>query len=238
MSLFALLRYVLFCVALFLPIAAGASERVVIADFSLGLDAEGVPSGWQLKERVGKANFSIIRDGDLHALHLRSIDNSFGFQKPLEVDPLQYPMLSWIWKVTRVPVGGDFRRGETDDQAAQLFVAFSNRNAVVYIWDTTAPQGLADNAWAPPFMTIKAIVVRSGVMETGKWILETRNVCEDYKCLFGDEPPGIAGVRIQINSQHTETSGESFFADLVFQRQAERMNMAYGMRLPGEIPWD
>ena len=236
--MFALVRYVLFCLLVFLPVAVGASERVVIADFSLGLDAEGVPSGWQLKERVGKADFSIVADGDIHALHLRSVGNSFGFQKPLEVDPRQYPILSWTWKVTRLPEGGDFRRGEADDQAAQLFVAFSNRTAIVYIWDTTAPQGSVANAWAPPFMTIKAIVVRSGKTETGKWILERQNIWEDYMRLFGDEPPEIAGVRIQINSQHTETSGESFFANLVFQRQAERMDTAYGMRFPGERSWD
>ena len=68
-------------------------------------------------------------------------------------------------------------------------------------------------------MTVKAIVVRSGPGETGKWITETRNAYEDYKTLFGQEPPRVAGVRIQINSQHTETSGESFFADVLFKRQ-------------------
>ncbi|MFH1122157.1 MAG: DUF3047 domain-containing protein [Pseudomonadota bacterium] len=239
MALFALFRYLLICMPLFFPIPAWSSGQVVIADFSLGLDVKGVPSGWQLKEGTGKADFSLIKDGDIHALHLRSIDNSFAFQKPMEVDPQQYPLLSWKWKVIRLPEGGDFRRGEADDQAAQIFLAFSNRHAILYIWDTTAPQGLMDNAWwAPPFMTIKAIVVRSGPAETGKWISETRNVYEDYKCLFGNEPPAVAGVRIQINSQHTETSGECFFADLVFQRQAASLDTAYGITVYRERLWD
>ena len=74
------------------------------------------------------------------------------------------------------------------------------------------------NTWVPPLVIVKAIVVRSGPSDTGKWITETRNAYNDYKRLFGHEPPSVAGVRIQINSQHTETFGESFFADVMFKR--------------------
>jgi hypothetical protein len=108
---------------------------------------------------------------------------------------------------------------KTDDQAAQLFVAFSKTRAIVYIWDTSAPQGLMENAPAPPFMSIKAVVVRSGPAELGKWLTETRNVYEDYKRLYGDNgrPPVVRGMRLQINSQHTRTSAECSFADVAFR---------------------
>ncbi|MGE5751019.1 MAG: DUF3047 domain-containing protein, partial [Nitrospirota bacterium] len=52
-----------------------------------------------------------------------------------------------------------------------------------------------------------------------KWFTEVRNVYDDYKKLFGNEPMDVAGVRLQINSQHTETSAESYFADVVFTKQ-------------------
>jgi hypothetical protein len=70
-----------------------------------------------------------------------------------------------------------------------------------------------------PLMTVKVVVVRSGPAETGKWITESRNVYEDYKKLYGSEPPTVNGVRLQINSQHTKTSAESYFADVVFKKQ-------------------
>ena len=91
----------------------------------------------------------------------------------------------------------------------------------MYIWDTTAPQGLIQDAPAPFFMSIKAVVVRSGSAELGKWITESRNVYEDYKKLFGNsgKPPVVSGMRLQINSQHTKTSAESYFSELVFQKQ-------------------
>jgi hypothetical protein len=204
---------------LFSPAPAWALQHVVIADFSSGVDEHGVPFGWQLKETSGNADFSIIKESGIHALHLRSKDTSYALQKPVNVDPHKYPVLTWKWKVTKLPEGGDFRRSQTDDQAAQLFVAFSDRKVIAYIWDSSAPQGLMEDACALPFVTIKAIVVRSGPNETGRWITETRNAHEDYMRLFGHEPPKIGGVRIQINSQHTETSGESFFADVVFRKE-------------------
>jgi hypothetical protein len=194
------------------------TDRVVVADFSMGLDGDGVPRGWKLHERSGKANLSIVKEGGMHAIHLRSSDTSFAIQKTVDVDPWLLPLLSWKWKVTKLPLGGDFRVSEVDDQAAQLFLAFSNRNAILYLWDTTAPEGSTGEAWAPPFMTIKAMVLRSGHRDSGKWVLERRNVIEDYRSLYGEEPPQVAGVRIQINSQHTNSSGESFFADVVFGR--------------------
>lgn len=198
---------------------ARADDRLVIADFSQGVDAKGIPQGWQLKEKSGKADFSVVKEGDLSVLWLRSADTSFSIQKELKVNLKQYPVLSWKWKVTRLPKGGDFRETRTDDQAAQLFLAFTKTKSIVYIWDTTAPEGLMSEAIAPPLMTIKLVVVRSGPAELGKWVTETRNIFEDYRKLYGEEPPPVKAMRLQINSQHTGTSAESCFADVIFKKK-------------------
>jgi hypothetical protein len=212
------LMSLLICLSISSFSTARAFQPIVIADFSSDVDQNGVPSGWQLKERKGKAKLALIKDGDIHALRMRSVNDSFAIQKRVNVSTLQYPILSWKWKVISLPEGGDFRKSNADDQAAQLFLAFDSRKIIVYLWDTTAPQGLIADASAPPFMSIKAIVVRSGHAETGKWLTETRNAYEDFKKLYGEEPPPITGIRLQINSQHTETSGESLFADVMFRR--------------------
>ena len=213
------LKTILLAVFLFAFLSpAWASEQVIVADFSGDLGNGGNPSGWQLHEKIGKADYKVVRDGGIPALRLRSEETSFALQKALDVNPQFFPVLSWKWKVTKLPEGGDFRKSNSDDQAAQIFLAFSNRKTIAYIWDTTAPEGWVHNASGIPFVSIKAMVVRSGSNDAGRWITETRNVWEDYRILFGDEPPVLAGIRIQINSQHTATSGESFFADLVFQR--------------------
>jgi hypothetical protein len=198
--------------------SAWASEQVIVADFSSALGNGGHLADWKLIEKTGKADYKVVRDGGIPALRLRSEETSFALQKAVDINPLLYPVLSWKWKVTKLPDGGDFRKSNTDDQAAQIFVAFSNRKTIAYIWDTTAPPGSVDDGPGFPFVRVKAIVVRSGSADAGQWITETRNVVEDYKSVYGSEPPVLAGIRIQINSQHTATSGESYFADVVFQR--------------------
>jgi hypothetical protein len=196
-----------------------AADQVVIADFSSAVDASGVPAGWQVKEKSGKADFAVVKDDGVFAVRLRSANTSFSLQKEAHVNLNQYPILTWKWKVTKLPDGGDFRKSDTDDQAAQLFIAFSKTRAIVYIWDTTAPQGATGDAAAPFFMSIKAVVVRSHKTGTGSWITETRNMYDDYQKLFGGEPVDVSGVRIQTNSQHTGTSAESFFADIAFKKR-------------------
>lgn len=198
---------------------AHAGERLVVGDFAAGVGADGVPNGWQLKEKSGRANLSIVNVDGLKALQLRSTNTSFCLQRQVDADLKKFPILSWKWKVTKLPEGGDFRHSRTDDQAAQLFVAFNKRQMIVYIWDTTAPKDMVGEALAPPFMSIKVVVVRSAKEDAGKWITESRNIYEDYRKLYGDasRPPVVAGVRLQINTQHTKSSAESYFADLAFE---------------------
>jgi hypothetical protein len=211
-------KSLLLCALVCLTAPVAASDSLVIADFSKGVDAAGVPLGWELKEKSGDADLSVAKDGNIYAVHLRSIVSSFSIQKKVNVDIHKYPLLTWKWKVTQLPKGADCRSSRKDDQAAQLFLAFSKTKIMVYIWDSTAPQGLMQKAPSPPFVKIRAIVVRSGPSDKGRWITETRNVYEDYKKLFGKEPKPVEGMRLQINSQHTETSAESYFADVLFKK--------------------
>jgi hypothetical protein len=195
-----------------------AEDSIVIANFSRGLGANGIPDGWQLKEKNGKADLSAGKDGDISFIQFRSANTSFSLEREIHVDTKRFPVLSWKWKVTKLPQGGDFRKSKTDDQAAQLFVAFSRSRSIVYIWDTSAPRGIMEDTSPVPFMHVAVVVVQSGAANMGKWISETRNVYEDYKKFFGEEPPSAGGVRLQINSQHTGTSAESYFADIVFKK--------------------
>jgi hypothetical protein len=201
---------------------ARAQDRVVIADFASSAWSGGLPAGWEIKEKSGKADFAVVRDGHVAAARFRSANTSFSLQREIDVDLKAYPLLSWKWKVTKLPAGGDFRKRDTDDQAAQLFVAFSTTKAIVYIWDTTAPQGIAEDTSPVPFMKVVVVVVRSGPQETGKWISEVRNVFEDYRTYFGSDPPPVKGVRLQINSQHTGTSAEGYFSDIAFEKAHEQ----------------
>lgn len=198
-----------------IPTASLPAQEVVIVDF--GKETEGVPKGWELSEKSGKADLALVQDQIGQVLRLLSNSASFSIQRKVEIDLKRTPILAWQWKVTGLPKGGDFRQGSTDDQAAQLIVAFSSTKFITYIWDTTAPKGTMADAPSPPFRTVKAVVVQSGEREKGKWVSEARNVVEDYKKLFGADPEKIVGIRIQINSQHTKSRAESYWGPVVIK---------------------
>jgi Protein of unknown function (DUF3047) len=184
-------------------------QTTVLVDFSF--TQETVPKGWELSVNAGEAQLQLVQDDGKQALRMRSDKASFSLQKKIHIPLQTSPFLVWDWKVTELPKGGDFRRSGTDDQAAQLIIAFSSSQFLSYVWDTTAPKGLIASASAPLFKKIFAVVMQSGTQGLGTWISERRNLIDDYKQAYGEAPEAIEGVRIQINSQHTESRAESYW---------------------------
>ena len=176
-----------------------------------------LPPNWQVKVNHGKPEFGVCTDSEGPCLHLRSAKSSFALQRDVEVDPSQMPYLTWRWKVTQLPAGGDFRHASTDDQAAQVLVAFSDRKVLTYLWDTTAPKGSAASSSDIPLVHIFAVVCESGAEQVNRWVSENRNVAADYQRAYGKPAPPVKGLRLQINSQHTGTTAESYFGEVAFR---------------------
>jgi hypothetical protein len=175
------------------------------------------PKGWQVTVNHGKPEISDCYERDAVCLHLKSVKASFALERNVDIDPSRTPILSWRWKVTQLPSGGDFRSSATDDQAAQVLVGFAGRRVLTYIWDTTAPRGAMQTVRSLPLLHVFAIVCESGTASANRWVSETRNVAADFERAYGYPAPRIDGVRIQINSQHTGTTAESFFGDVAFR---------------------
>jgi hypothetical protein len=203
----------LFSVCVCLP----ASPLALIVLSSTGWDAGSVPAGWRVKIHHGRPEISACQDDDAACVHLKSVKSSFALEHGVDIDPAEMPYLTWRWKVSQLPAGGDFRRAATDDQAAQVLVAFADRRILTYIWDTTAPKGTIENAGSFPILRVFAVVCQSGTAALNRWIAESRNVTADYQRAYGRPAPHVKGVRLQINSQHTGSSAESYFAEVAFR---------------------
>ena len=70
--------------------------------------------------------------------------------------------------------------------------------------------------------------MQSGATKLNQWISEVRDVYEDYKKLFQEEPPTLGGVVLYINTQHTKSSAEIFYADIFFSTSAPDRPGSYG----------
>ena len=60
------------------------------------------------------------------------------------------------------------------------------------------------------------IVVESGEEKLRQWVMEERNVYEDFKWVFGREPPMITGVAIVTETDNTGESATAYYGDITF----------------------
>jgi hypothetical protein len=213
-----------------LPAALGGtafaqSSSVVVEGWTkIRVGTHGIPRGWQgHKWGNPKYDFTVVQDGAGKALQLKSDNDSSSISKEIKVDVKEYPILEWKWKVVALPPRGNARKAETDDEAAQIYVTFPRFPTAVrsrtigYLWDSTEPAGASFPS--AKVSTVHFIVVRSGSADLGKWIPETRNVLEDFKKIYGEEPGEPAGgITLSINSQNTGSRAESFFGEILFKK--------------------
>jgi hypothetical protein len=182
-----------------------------------------IPEGWSLNQKEGNPEIKLEKSGRGYALHLRSDNSSFGLKKELEVDIKEYPYLNWRWKVSRLPEKGDFQKKETDDQAGQVYVLFPrfpstlNTEMVGYIWESN-PSNKGKEGESPAWDKSKVVVLQAGAERLNHWCQEKRNVYEDYKRLFGKEPPKAGGLALYINSQHTKGKAYAAYGPIFFSK--------------------
>jgi hypothetical protein len=179
--------------------------------------------GWKEKSFVGQTKYAIIAQENNQALHARADSAASGLFKEIKYDPKEWPILSWRWKVIQLPEKGDVRFKETDDYGARVYVVFPHflkwkTKTISYIWARKLPKGEhIPNPWLPKNAVMLA--VQSGADSLGRWIAEKRNVFEDYKRIFGSEPPRVGAIAIMSDSDNTGGVAEAFYDDIILLRQ-------------------
>ena len=206
-------------------LAAAQGTPVLIEDWSKQpVGKTGIPNGWQGQNWGSpKYDFVIEADGQARVLHMKSQNDGSTINKELKLDLKPTCVLQWRWKAVILPKGGDSRKKETDDQAVQIYVTFPRfpqavRSRIIgYVWDTTAPAGTIVGSQKAG--TVTYVVVRSGAEGLGKWFTESRNVCDDYKSIYGEELAEPAGaVSVAIDSNDTKSAAESYVGEILFKK--------------------
>ncbi len=203
-----------------------AADVVGVEDWSNApLGHKGVPPDWAKQGWGDPAyDFTVVEADGQRALHMKSAADSSNINKNISgmVRLAETPVLEWTWKVGALPKGGDARRAETDDEAAQLYVVWPRfpqalRSQIIgYIWDSTAPVGTIFKSKKSG--TVTYVVVRSGPKDLGKWVSERRNVREDFKRIYGEEPEDPGAVSIGIDSDDVKGSAESYMGRIQFRK--------------------
>lgn len=111
------------------------------------------------------------------------------------VNIYETPILSWRWRVNEIPEGANEDEEGKNDAAASIYVVFDMGRVALfkkvpksirYTWSSTLKEG---TELSKLFGNQQIVVVKSGTDGMGEWHTFQRNILEDYRRLFGDDPP-------------------------------------------------
>jgi hypothetical protein len=227
-------------------LVAESPSVIEVGKFSSGTVGQAMPDGWKplTFKKIPKHTFyEVVKDGGVTIVKAVSEASASGLIKPVMIDPKEYPIVRWRWKVDNVLQRSDVALKEGDDFPARLYITFEYDPdkvslgkklkfkagqalfgdipiaALNYIWDTKAPVGaIVENAYTD---FAKMVIVESGTQKVGMWVDEERNIYEDYKKAFGEEPPMINGVAIMSDTDNTKEQATAYYGDIVFQKSVK-----------------
>lgn len=215
-----------------------------IGRFSAAQPGDVLPSGWRVWQLSGlkrPTEYRLIDHEGRTVVFARARSSASGLVFPISIDPKEYPLLHWHWNVPALIHRADNTQRHLEDSPARIVIAFDGDKSklpleerlfadqfrlftkqefpyalLMYIWENRAPVGsVIDNVHTS---RIKMIVADSGPANLGTWREQTRNLYEDYRRAFGEEPPRIRSVGIMTDSDNTGEDAEAYYGDISFLR--------------------
>ena len=181
--------------------------------------------------------YALVDDAGSTVVKAEASNSASGLIRRITIDPADTPVLSWRWKVDNVLEKGNVRRKSGDDYPARIYVTFDfdpsdlgfgDRikyralkllgyddipvRAINYIWANNADE--TDIVPNPYTDWVQMIPVQSGADGLGTWKDQSRNVLDDYRRAFGEEPPPINGIAIMTDADNTGESATAYYGDI------------------------
>ena len=225
---------------------AGAENSVLeVGKFGAANEGNTLASGWrplEFKKIERHTSYALVRDGERVVVQAKSEASASGLVRPMRIDPKEWPIVTWSWKIANLVDKADVTKKSGDDYPARIYITFEYDPARVgfferakfeavkllygeyppiaainYVWDGRAPAGeIVSNAYTD---RVKMIVVESGGADVGRWKEERRDVLADYKKAFGADPPVISGVAIMTDTDNTGESAVAWYGDIAFAKR-------------------
>ena len=137
------------------------------------------------------------------------------------VNIFETPILQWKWRVWDLPEGGNEKVNSKNDAAANLYVVFGFHRllfkkvprTIRYTWSATLEPGTVTTKL---FGNQVVYVLKSGRDNMGEWVEFERDIVDDYRRFFGEDPPAKP-VAILILGEGDSTDDQSIvdFDDLM-----------------------
>jgi hypothetical protein len=205
------------------------------------VDAPHWAAGWQSFELPGKARTRYVAqqaDGRW-IVHAQAQSSASMYRRTLRIEPDQIGSVAFSWKVRALNAEADVRHSDTEDAVVRVLLAFdgdhdrlSPRNrmmfdlmqgltgepppyaTLMYVWDRQVE--LDAVVLNPRSDRIRKIVLESGDRHLGQWRVYRRNIREDFRRAFGEDPGPLIGVALMTDADNTQGRAEAWYGEIRF----------------------
>lgn len=153
-----------------------------------------------------------------------------------------FPWIRWRWKIQKVLARGNAASKAGDDYPIRIYVIFHydprqasfgqriKYGAAKALYGRYPPHSTLNYIWAnrrhssrvlPNTYTDRAMMflLEHGNAKAGTWVTEERNILDDYRKAFGEDPPDTASVAVMADTDNTGETAVAWVDDLVVFRK-------------------
>lgn len=120
------LLLILFSLAISTPLVH-SQQIIEVGKFSNENVENKIPSHWKpltFKKIERYTHYFLVKDGETVVVKAVSEASASGLTREIQIDPKEYPILQWRWKVENILRKGNVRQKEGDDYPARLYITF------------------------------------------------------------------------------------------------------------------
>ncbi len=233
------------CKYLVRPPAPAVATKVT--PFSTGTPGGPYPGGWHIEGATKfrkPSTYRLVDNGGTTVVEGTADASASGLVEFLYIDPHERPILTWQWKITQPVEGADTTQRWGDDAPVRVMLSFSgdkeslpfsdrlfmNQVKLVsgievpyatleYVWGAGAPkETVVVNSYTP---RIRTLLVKNSPQPLDEWVTETRDVVEDFRRAFGEEPGSVTAIAVYTDADATGARSQGYFGDLTFLTRDE-----------------
>ena len=227
------------CCAVF---AAGALAEGPpdIPKFSTAKPGGAPPPAWKhlpLASFKNNTDYMVVTEDGSVVLRAIAHNAASFLAAEVDFDPHQFPHLSWRWKVTQGIPAASTAEQSKEDAPARVMVAFAGDMSKLPFKDRAAasaarsisgqplPYALLMYVWGGKVAVdsittssrssrIRMLAVAADDQGIGRWQNYTRNLVDDFKRAFGEEPGKVTSIQVLTDTDNTGADAQAYYGDI------------------------
>ena len=184
-------------------------------------------------------DYRVVETDGARVLAAESHEGGSGLYRKIRIDPKHTPVLEWRWKVPAdedmkwetssraspmlrlsLAFDGDASKLDFDDRTKLRLAKVLTVNglpyaSLLYVWMVGVPVGTVIHS--PHTDRVRLIVAESGLQRVGQWITVRRNVVEDYRRAYGEEPGDVVAVGLMTDPGDDGSPRRGYYGDITFR---------------------